>query len=109
RRGWGDGRAAQGPACATSSYRAPPLPFVLVAAHGGGIRAAYWTALALDCIVGVSTENVTKAQVAADDPDSRQATCESPRRTATRQQQAARRIFLASGVSGGAMGLYAYA
>jgi hypothetical protein len=79
-----------------------PLPLVVVATHGGGIRAAYWTALALDCIVGVSTEGTT---LKPEDP----ATCDAKRRSAAEQRRAARRIFLASGVSGGALGLYAYA
>jgi hypothetical protein len=70
------------------------VPFVLVAAHGGGIRAAYWTALALDCIV-------------AGKPSER--SCEGERRDVFGQTRAARRIFLASGVSGGAVGLYEYA
>jgi hypothetical protein len=89
-----------------------PVPMLLVAAHGGGIRAAYWTGLALDCIVGVSGAGFDRDVVighgdAAE--KARAATCTSPRRTQAQQQVAARRIFLASGVSGGAVGLYAYA
>lgn len=84
-----------------------PMPMFLVAAHGGGIRAAYWTALALDCLVGVSSTEFDPL-TARTDPG-RKATCESQRRTREEQQEAARRIFLASGVSGGAVGLYAYA
>jgi hypothetical protein len=86
-----------------------PIPMFLVAAHGGGIRAAYWTALGLDCIVGVSGADFDSGPLFQDDAASREATCTSPRRTPPQQEQAARRIFLASGVSGGAMGLYAYA
>jgi hypothetical protein len=84
-----------------------PMPMFLVAAHGGGIRAAYWTALALDCLVGVSTAEFNP--LTARTEPGRKATCESRRRTRLEQQAAARRIFLASGVSGGAVGLYAYA
>jgi len=87
----------------------PPVTMFLVAAHGGGIRAAYWTALALDCIVGISAASFDNAKLAAGDDDTRKATCESTRRTPEQQQAAARRIFVASGVSGGAFGLYAYA
>jgi hypothetical protein len=82
-----------------------PVPLVAVAGHGGGIRAAYWTALALDCIVRVSPRGFDPAKARPDDP----ATCGSSHRTAAEQQFAARRIFLASGVSGGAVGLYSYA
>jgi hypothetical protein len=98
-----DWRRAQGAAWSSSSAADPPLPLMVVAAHGGGIRAAYWTALVLDCVVGAQTlEN--------DTPDY-ESTCTKPerRRTPDEQRAAARRVFLASGVSGGAVGLYAYA
>jgi len=90
-----------------------PIPLVLVAAHGGGIRAAYWTAAALDCVVGSSGEGVTSGDLDSDDEAVKQRTrnevCRGPRRTRQEQQLAAKRIFMASGVSGGAVGLYAYA
>ena len=90
-----------------------PVPFVLVAAHGGGIRAAYWTVAALDCLVGVSAENVVPARLESANEDIRAAArsvaCASRRRNKAEQRVAARRIFMASGVSGGAVGLYAYA
>lgn len=85
-----------------------PVPLVLVAAHGGGIRAAYWTALVLDCVVGVSSERFSVTALAANDA-LRTETCKEQRRSAEGSRAAARRIFLASGVSGGAVGLYAYA
>ncbi len=85
-----------------------PVPLVLVAAHGGGIRAAYWTALTLDCVVGVSSERFSVAALEADDT-LRTETCKERRRSPEKSREAARRIFLASGVSGGAVGLYAYA
>lgn len=82
------------------------IPLVLVAAHGGGIRAAYWTALALDCMVGVEPPPGLKpADLFPDD----ETTCTNKRRSQTAQQTAARRLFLLSGVSGGAVGFYAYA
>ena len=86
-----------------------PVPLVLVAAHGGGIRAAYWTASALDCLVGVSAVGTRPAALADPDKDERGRTCADKRRETAEQQTAARRIFLMSGVSGGALGLYAYA
>lgn len=86
-----------------------PIPMFLVAAHGGGIRAAYWTALALDCLVGVSSDSFAPEKLQAGDEPTRQATCRTLRRAPGQQQTAANRIFVASGVSGGAVGLYAYA
>lgn len=85
-----------------------PVPLVLVAAQGGGIRAAYWTAVALDCIVGVSAEGTDPDALKTAGDEERQRTCEGRRRTETEQRAVAGRIFLASGVSGGAVGLYAY-
>jgi hypothetical protein len=90
-----------------------PVPFVLVAAHGGGIRAAYWTVAVLDCLVGVSAETVNPARLESKNEDVRAAArsvaCSSRRRNKAEQRVASRRIFMASGVSGGAVGLYAYA
>lgn len=103
-RSWVNGQAEL-----TADTDGPPIPLVLVAAHGGGIRAAYWTALALDCIVGVSAGRFDAHALGRDDAAERERTCTSERRTGAQQQTAARRIFLASGVSGGAVGLYAYA
>jgi hypothetical protein len=82
-----------------------PVPLVLVASHGGGIRAAYWTVAALDCIVGVSAAGVDQADLSSEGSSA----CDSIRRTPEEQRWAARRIFMASGVSGGAVGLYTYA
>jgi hypothetical protein len=86
-----------------------PIPMFLVAAHGGGIRAAYWTGLVLDCVVGVSSSGFDLGRLQAGDEPTRQATCHSQRRSPAEQERAERRIFVASGVSGGAVGLYAYA
>ncbi len=94
--------AAQPELQAGSARSTEPLPMFLVASHGGGIRAAYWTAIALDCIVGVSATG-------ADEVTAETETCEKPRRAHPEQQAAARRIFIASGVSGGGVGLHVYA
>lgn len=74
----------------------PPVPMMLVATHGGGIRAAYWTALVLDCLVARSRSIDERV-------------CHGPRRDQPGTEAAARRIFVASGVSGGSVGLASYA
>lgn len=84
------------------------VPMVLVASHGGGMRAAYWTALVLDCIVGATPVGSAGLQENNLGP-SRASTCRDRRRNDSEVRQVASRIFLASGVSGGAVGLYAYA
>jgi hypothetical protein len=67
------------------------IPLVLVAAEGGGIRAAYWTARGLDCAL-----------------DADAASCGFvPREEANPGESAS--VFAASGVSGGSFGLAAYA
>jgi hypothetical protein len=63
------------------------VPLVLIAASGGGIRAAYWTARVVDCAID---------QRAADN-------CER------REPAGARRVFAASGNSGGSLGLASWA
>jgi hypothetical protein len=80
-----------------------PVPLFLVATHGGGIRSAYWTALALDCIVAGNAEPELP-----DAPDYAK-TCTNERRTPAQAEAAARDIFLISAVSGGAVGTYAFA
>lgn len=98
-------RSAQ-PELANGAPAGPPVPLVLVASHGGGIRASYWTALALDCVVAVTPPaDFRSAKLDPNDPR----TCTARRRTPAQQRVAERRIFLVSGVSGGAVGLYAYA
>jgi hypothetical protein len=79
-----------------------PVPLVLVATHGGGIRSAYWTAVALDCIVAA---HATKEDPEHPDYDK---TCRH-RRKPDETRAAAKNIFLISSVSGGALGTYAYA
>jgi hypothetical protein len=80
--------------------RGHPRPILLVASDGGGARASYWTALVLDCIVAARAPE--KASSAT--------TCTHDRSSAADEQQArARSILLASGVSGGGVGLAQYA
>jgi hypothetical protein len=64
-------------------------PLVLVAAEGGGIRAAYWTALAMDCMFsgGRGAENMRHCPAGDPGPAS---------------------VFAASGASGGSVGLASY-
>lgn len=71
-KGWWEAQAADG--CAPTG---DSVPMVLVAAPGGGIRAAYWTAAALDRLFGASEG---------------------------RADCAGRRLFAVSGVSGGSIG-----
>ena len=61
------------------------VPLVFVAAAGGGMRAAFWTDLVLDCVFG------------------------GPRSTPCANTPPRTSIFAASGVSGGGLGLAAYA
>jgi hypothetical protein len=81
-------------------------PLVLVAAQGGGIRAAIWTALVMECIFGPSPV----ASSAKDNED----VCSEGRGAfdAAKASEAASRplpVFLASGASGGSVGLAAWA
>jgi hypothetical protein len=71
---------------------AETYPVLLIAAEGGGARAAYWTGTSLAALV---------------EPDPGLALDPSGRAAATRQ--AADHIFLISGVSGGALGTAAFA
>jgi hypothetical protein len=59
------------------------VPMLFISSSGGGIRAAYWTALVLDCLFG-------KAPVAAE--------------CGTGQQLDRGSVFLESGISGGSVG-----
>ncbi len=65
------------------------VPLVLVAAEGGGIRAAYWTARALDCVIDADVASCGQEQ--------------------NREPGEAGSIFAASGISGGSLGLVAHA
>ena len=68
--------------------RRDAVPLVLVAAEGGGIRAAYWTARALDCAIDADYDSC--GFVPEGDPGDPGS------------------VFAASGVSGGSLGLVAY-
>jgi hypothetical protein len=81
--------AAKRVAVAQTSRRAVPL--ILVATTGGGIRAAYWTDRVLDCAFEI-------------DPKS---DCRDGART--HDFARSNRIFAASGISGGSLGLASYA
>ena len=70
----------------------PAVPLVFVAAAGGGIRAGYWVATVLDCVL----------EGRGDDP-----ACSKYGDDAT--ERAAGSVFAASGISGGSVGLAAYA
>ena len=88
---------------ALNAHTKGPVPLFLVATHGGGIRSAYWTALALDCIVAGNAKPELP-----NEPDYAK-TCTDGRRTPVQTKAAARDVFLISAVSGGAVGTYAYA
>lgn len=67
------------------------VPMLIVGASGGGSKAAYWTALVLDCMFG------------ADAPAPRAGDECKPSRAA---RPRARRLFLTSSVSGGSIGIH---
>lgn len=90
-----DGRAKRN-ACAPAGPRPTkgakrPIPFVLLATTGGGIRAAYWTDLVLDCAFEAR-------------PGER---CPTTDRTPSFARSD--RLFTLSGISGGSLGLAEYA
>jgi len=74
------------------------IPLIFVATSGGGIRAAYWTARVLDCV----TEQDPPSTGAQSNP--------CPGGSYRRRGFAlSNRVFAMSGVSGGSLGLAAYA
>jgi hypothetical protein len=75
-------------------------PILLVASDGGGARASYWTALMLDCMVAARPPHKAPTGTA----------CSNGRDGSIKAQIVrARTILLASGVSGGGVGLAQYA
>jgi hypothetical protein len=76
----------------------PGVPLVLVATSGGGIRAAAWTSLALDCIF---------ERLPAEPPDATRH-CPEQEGERTETTSASDRLFAASGTSGGSLGLVEY-
>jgi hypothetical protein len=87
-------------AATTTGNRTGAIPLILVAAPGGGIKAAYWTALALRCIfeqTAPSTTSTTPPAMPCKGGD------------AIRDTAVSDELFAASGVSGGSVGLAEYA
>jgi patatin-like phospholipase len=80
-----------GPAPAVSQPTSGAVPLILVATTGGGIRAAYWTSLVLDCAFEV------------------EATASCPSGTHSTDFARSDRVFALSGISGGSLGLASYA
>lgn len=79
-----------------ASRQAPgtgPRPALLVAASGGGIRAAYWTAKVVDCLIEREFDGADPCGALA-----------SPEQVARRR----RALMLMSGASGGSLGLAEY-
>ena len=74
--------------CAGGGHPGEAVPLVLVAAPGGGLRAAYWTASTLTDLFGPSRESTVSGCAGAARSD---------------------RIFAVGGASGGSLGLVAYA
>lgn len=71
---------------------AAEIPMVIVATSGGGIRSAYWTALALDCIfLGAAPPHATGRRACTD--------------AGGPQQAEPADVFFATGISGGSLGL----
>jgi hypothetical protein len=66
-----------------------PAPLLFVSTSGGGIRAAYWTAIVLDCVLEGQGAPACMTEARAND-------------------RARRAFFAASGISGGSLGLVAY-
>jgi hypothetical protein len=68
----------------------PYIPMLLVGASGGGARAAYWTDLVMDCVLGIEgpKKDTRECEVAP---------------TARKRGSA---LFLTSSVSGGSIGVY---
>jgi Patatin-like phospholipase len=86
------------PSCETerTSASTGPIPLVFVASTGGGIRSAYWTALAVDCAFEINADSAGGA-----DP------CPDEQRTTDFGLSDS--LFLTSGISGGSLGLAEYA
>ncbi|HYI36424.1 MAG TPA: hypothetical protein VEX39_07460 [Thermoleophilaceae bacterium] len=67
------------------------VPMVLLAGSGGGSKAAYWTDLVVDCMLGDGT------------PDDESDECANTSRAAARAGYG--RVFMTSSVSGGSVGI----
>ncbi len=89
---WVLARASSPPSAATAPDGRPEVPMVFVASSGGGVRAAYWTGLVLDCVfsaqpvaAGVERDGAPVCPEVGNDhvPN----------------------VFMGSGISGGSVGL----
>lgn len=70
------------------------IPLVIVATSGGGIRSAYWTSLALDCLfAGRAAEEWRGSNPCGSDGGDRPGPAD---------------VFLGSGISGGSLGLVSW-
>jgi hypothetical protein len=74
--------------CADGGSPDKPAPLIIVGTSGGGIRAAYWTAEILDALTSVPAT--------------------APEPGCAHSVPAGSRLFAASGVSGGSLGLVSY-
>lgn len=81
------------------AQRGQVRPMVLVAAQGGGIRAAVWTALVMECVFGPGPLSDTGEACAGG------SSAENPTATDDAVNNTTLPVFLASGASGGSIGL----
>jgi hypothetical protein len=95
-----DAWLAAGPAPTGTTGAAAPRPLVLVAAAGGGMRAAVWTALVMECVFGPGPVDGggACAHQGSFDVDAAARAVRSDRLP----------VFLASGASGGSLGFAAW-
>jgi hypothetical protein len=80
---------------ANAAPHGPSVPMLLVGASGGGTKAAYWTALVLDCVVGGVPPDPN-----GDGDDASE--CGSPDEKGPKRLS---HVFVTSSVSGGSIGV----
>jgi hypothetical protein len=95
-----DATAPQDPGCAqpTEPPKQRPVPLIVVASTGGGIRSAYWTATVLDCAF-----DRRRAPTPKGDP------CPQASATDAADRSRSDALFALSGISGGSVGMAEYA
>lgn len=81
-----------------TGFESSALPMVIVSASGGGIRAAYWTAAVLSC--AIEADGAMIGDTGIFDP------CAAPVSKDVALARASH-LFMASGISGGSLGLVA--